>query len=71
MKKNSWWICVVPLYAFTLLFVLGPMIYMVAISFASNNPAVTAFTGSLRWTILRKYWIRCIFRVFPSLLSWR
>jgi spermidine/putrescine transport system permease protein len=36
-KKNPWWICVVPLYAFTLLFILGPMIYMVAISFATNN----------------------------------
>ena len=43
MKKNSWWICVVPLYAFTLLFVLGPMIYMVAISFASNNPSGYGF----------------------------
>lgn len=38
MKKNSWWICVVPLYLFTLLFILGPMLYMVAVSFATNNP---------------------------------
>ena len=38
MKKTSWWICVVPLYLFTLLFVLGPMLYMVAVSFATNNP---------------------------------
>lgn len=37
MKKNSWWICLVPLYAFTLLFVLGPMIYMLLLSFATNN----------------------------------
>lgn len=36
-KKNPWWICIVPLYAFTLLFILGPMIYMVAVSFATNN----------------------------------
>ncbi len=45
MKKNSWWICVVPLYLFTLLFVLGPMIYMVAVSFATNNPSGYGF----RW----------------------
>ena len=43
MKKNSWWICVVPLYIFTLLFVLGPMIYMVAVSFATNNPSGYSF----------------------------
>lgn len=36
-KKSRWGLCVAPLYAFTLLFVLGPMIYMVAISFATNN----------------------------------
>lgn len=43
MKKNSWWLCVVPLYAFTLLFVLGPMLYMVAVSFATNNPSGYGF----------------------------
>ena len=43
MKKNSWWICVVPLYVFTLLFVLGPMLYMVAVSFATNNPSGYGF----------------------------
>lgn len=36
-KKNRWSLCVLPLYLFTLLFVLGPLIYMVAISFAKNN----------------------------------
>ena len=36
-KKNRWGLCVAPLYLFTLLFVLGPMIYMVAISFAVDN----------------------------------
>lgn len=36
-KKNLWWVCIIPLYLFTLLFVLGPMIYMVAVSFATNN----------------------------------
>ena len=43
MKRNSWWICVVPLYVFTLLFVLGPMVYMVAVSFATNNPSGYGF----------------------------
>ena len=36
-KKNRWWLLITPLYLFTLLFVLGPMIYMVAVSFATNN----------------------------------
>ena len=29
-KKNKWGLLVAPLYLFTLLFVLGPMIYVVA-----------------------------------------
>ena len=37
MKRDRWWLCVIPLYAFTLLFVLGPVIYMVAVSFAENT----------------------------------
>lgn len=36
-KKSKWWLCVAPLYIFTLLFVVGPMLYMVAVSFATNN----------------------------------
>lgn len=36
-NRTHWGLCVLPLYLFTLLFVLGPMIYMVAVSFASNN----------------------------------
>ena len=44
MKKDRWWLCIVPLYAFTLVFVLGPVLYMIAISFAQN----TAGTG-FRW----------------------
>lgn len=44
MSKEKWWLCVVPLYAFTLVFVLGPALYMVAVSFAQN----TAGTG-FRW----------------------
>lgn len=36
-KKNRWGLCVLPLYLFTLVFVLGPLLYMAAISFATNN----------------------------------
>ncbi|MCR5826432.1 MAG: ABC transporter permease [Oscillospiraceae bacterium] len=44
MKKERWWLCAVPLYVFTLVFVLGPVLYMVAVSFAQNE----AGTG-FRW----------------------
>lgn len=38
MKRHTrWGLCVAPLYVFTLLFVLGPLIYMIALSFATNN----------------------------------
>lgn len=36
-KKSRWGFCVLPLYLFTLLFIVGPLIYMAAISFAKNN----------------------------------
>lgn len=46
MRKNSWWLCVVPLYIFTILFILGPMLYMIAVSFAENNPSGYGFQWS-------------------------
>lgn len=37
-KKRNWWtFTVMPLYAFTLIFVAGPLVYMIALSFASNR----------------------------------
>lgn len=36
-KWNHWTFTLAPLYIFTLLFVVGPLLYMVAISFASNK----------------------------------
>lgn len=36
-KWNRWTFTLAPLYIFTLLFVVGPLLYMVAISFASNK----------------------------------
>ena len=35
-KRSKLWLTVVPLYVFTLLFVLGPMIYMVVLSFQTR-----------------------------------
>lgn len=42
-KQNLWGYCVLPLYLFTILFVMGPLIYMVAVSFASNNSGAYGF----------------------------
>ena len=36
-KKNLWSFAVLPLYLFTLVFVVGPLFYMAAISFATNK----------------------------------
>ncbi len=36
-KKNNMMLAAMPLYLFTLIFVVGPMIYMVALSFATNK----------------------------------
>ena len=44
-RTGSWWLCILPLYAFTLVFVLGPVLYMIAVSFAQND-AGTGFHWS-------------------------
>ncbi len=36
-KRNRWTFTLLPMYAFTLVFVVGPLLYMVAISFATNK----------------------------------
>ncbi len=72
MKKERWWLCIAPLYAFTLVFVLGPALYLVAISFAEN----TAGTG-FRWTftldhftkMLDGVYLRCFRESFQLALS--
>lgn len=68
MKKNSWWICVVPLYLFTMLFVLGPMVYMVAVSFATNNPSGYGFQWNLTLEnfqkILDPIYLQCFVQSF-------
>ena len=68
MKKNSWWVCVVPLYLFTLLFVLGPMVYMVAVSFATNNPSGYGFQWKFTLDNFRKIldpvYLQCFIQSF-------
>lgn len=53
-KKNGWWLCVVPLYLFTLVFVLGPLVYMLAVSFAANNGDGYGFTWQFTLENYRK-----------------
>ena len=36
-KQDMWSFSVLPLYAFTLVFVVGPLLYMIALSFATNK----------------------------------
>ncbi len=71
-KKDKWWLCVVPLYLFTLLFVLGPMIYMVAISFATNKDTY-GFTWDLTLDNYRKIldpvYIQCFVQSFQLAIS--
>lgn len=71
-KKNKWWLCTVPLYLFTLLFVLGPMVYMVAISFATNNNTY-GFTWKLTMDNYRKIldpvYIQCFVQSFQLAIS--
>ncbi len=71
-KKNGWWLCVAPLYAFTLVFVLGPVIYMVAVSFAQNEAG-----ADFRWTFTLEnfarmrdpLYLRCFRESFQLALS--
>ena len=73
MKKNSWWICVAPLYLFTLLFVLGPMIYMLAVSFATNNPGGYGFHWQFTFDnfkkILDPLYLQCFVQSFQLAFS--
>lgn len=52
--KDRWWLCITPLYLFTLIFILGPMIYMVVISFATNNSSGYGFSWELTLDNYRK-----------------
>lgn len=72
-KKNQWWPCIVPLYLFTLLFVAGPLIYMVAVSFAANNGSGYGFTWAFTWEnykkILEPVYLQCFMQSFKLAIS--
>lgn len=72
MRKERWWLCIAPLYAFTLLFVLGPALYMVAISFAENSAGTGfrwAFTLDNFAKMLDGVYLRCFRESFRLALS--
>jgi len=60
MKKNLWWVCVLPLYLFTVLFIIGPLVYMVAVSFAANNGAGYGFN----WAFTLENYLRMLDPVY-------
>lgn len=72
-KKNSWGVCVIPLYLFTLLFVLGPMIYMIAVSFATNNGSGYGFKWLFTLDNYRKMldpvYLQCFVQSFKLAIS--
>ena len=71
-RTERWWLCIAPLYAFTLVFVLGPTLYMVAISFAKNS-AGTGFSWSFTLENFAKMrdpvYLRCFRESFRLALS--
>ncbi len=56
-KKNGrWGLCVLPLYIFTLVFVVGPLIYMVALSLATNNGGGFGYFWEFTLDNYKKMW---------------
>lgn len=53
MKKDRRRLCAVPLHAFTVVFVLGPALYLVAASFAQNIPG-----SGFRWAFTTEHFAR-------------
>ncbi|MCI8742688.1 MAG: ABC transporter permease [Lachnospiraceae bacterium] len=68
MRKDRWWLCVAPLYVFTLLFVLGPALYMVAVSFATNRDSGYGFQWSFTLENFRRMldpvYLQCFYQSF-------
>ncbi|MBQ4156643.1 MAG: ABC transporter permease [Clostridia bacterium] len=54
MKKTRWWLCLIPLYIFALLFEVGPIMYMAALSFATNNAGGFGYEWTLTADNYRK-----------------
>ncbi len=68
-KKNGrWGLCVLPLYIFTILFVVGPLIYMVALSFATNNGSGFGYFWQFTLDNYKKMWdnvyLQCFLQSF-------
>lgn len=40
MRQKRWFCLILPMYIFSILFVLGPLLYMIALSFATNHEAL-------------------------------
>ena len=59
-KKTKWWLCLAPMYIFTLLFILGPIIYMFVVSFATNKRSARLFT----WTFTLENFARMLDPVY-------
>ncbi len=68
MRKDRWWLCVAPLYVFTFLFVLGPALYMVAVSFATNRDSGYGFQWSFTLENFRRMldpvYLQCFYQSF-------
>lgn len=42
MRQKRWFCLILPMYIFSILFVLGPLLYMIALSFATNHEGLGA-----------------------------
>lgn len=40
MRQKRWFCLILPMYIFSILFVLGPLLYMIALSFATNHEGI-------------------------------
>ncbi len=65
-SSSKWGLCVVPLYLFTLVFVLGPMIYMIAVSFATNNPDGYGYIWNFTLENYTKIWDNVYLQCFAQ-----
>ena len=70
-KTPGLFLTVLPLYVFTICFVVGPLLYMIALSFATLREQVLPPFGNLPWIIIEKSVSLYISRVLSSLSNWQ
>ncbi len=58
---------ILPLYIFTLIFVACPLIYMVALSFATPRRSPRCTVDFLHWIITGRFWNQCTWIPCPVL----